>query len=322
MLSLLCPPCPSNIVNKLAFSPPDPTYSIEFADQQDQSSQAQAQQQQQPQPQQQLQQTTTHHTSQPQRNSQEPDSPSRYKFKLEDRAEWQFSLSDLDKFFEVFFAHYGKNERIACTYMQGTKNPKFTILFSHGNAADIGLMSSFYMSLGFKMNCNVFGYDYSGYGASSGKPSEKSLYQNIDVAWTELQRRYGLQANQVILYGQSIGTVPTIDLASKHEFAGVILHSPLTSGLRLAFPNTKRTWFFDAFPNIDKVPKIKSPVLVIHGTEDEVIDISHGHMIHSLCRNPVSPLWVEGAGHNDIEYYREYLDRLKKFIYSDIKTQP
>lgn len=94
----------------------------------------------------------------------------------------------------------------------------------------------------------------------------------------------------------------------------VILHSPLMSGMRVAFPATKRTWFFDAFPSIDKVPKIQSPVLVIHGTEDEVIDFSHGMTIYEKCPKAVDPLWVEGAGHNDVEMYSQYLDRLKDFV--------
>lgn len=115
-----------------------------------------------------------------------------------------------------------------------------------------------------------------------------------------------------------------------------MLHSALMSGMRVAFPNTKRTWFFDVFPSIDKVSKITSPVLVIHGTEDEVIDFSHGLSIYEKCSKPVEPLWfvnpkfllllrkvlmnvsysfrVEGAGHNDIELYNQYLDRLKKFV--------
>lgn len=307
MLSLLCPPCPSSIVSKLAFSPPEPTYSMV----------------EQPLEQNARDDTTTQQNTINTNNSNNDQSKlslTKYKLKLDERAEWQFSNSDLDNF-EVFYAQYGRNERIACMYVKACKNPKYTILFSHGNAADLGLMSSFYLGLGNKINCNVFGYDYSGYGLSSGKPSEKSLYTNIEVAWNELRRRYDVPANKVILYGQSIGTVPTVDLASKYDFAGIVLHSPLTSGLRLAFPNTRRTWFFDAFPNIDKVPKINSPVLVIHGTEDEVIDISHGQAIHSLCRNPVSPLWVEGAGHNDIELFREYLERVKKFINSDIVVQ-
>ena len=66
--------------------------------------------------------------------------------------------------------------------------------------------------------------------------------------------------------------------------------------------------------------KITSPVLVIHGTEDEVIDFSHGLAIHERCPRTVEPLWVEGAGHNDVELYGQYLERLKQFISVDLAT--
>jgi len=65
-----------------------------------------------------------------------------------------------------------------------------------------------------------------------------------------MTERYSISAERVILYGQSIGTVPTVDLASRVKVAGVVLHSPLTSGVRVAFPDTKQTWFFDAFPRL------------------------------------------------------------------------
>lgn len=149
---------------------------------------------------------------------------------------------------------------------------------------------------------------------STGKPTEKNLYADIDAAWHALRTRYGISPENIILYGQSIGTVPTVDLASRYEVGAVILHSPLMSGMRVAFPATKRTWFFDAFPSIDKVPKVTSPVLVIHGTEDEVIDFSHGMTIYEKCPRAVEPLWVEGAGHNDVEMYSQYLERLKQFV--------
>ena len=84
--------------------------------------------------------------------------------------------------------------------------------------------------------------------------------------------------------------------------------------------------------SIDKVPRVTSPVLVIHGTEDEVIDFSHGLAIYERCPRAVEPLWVEvseagprsgqvtdglqlqGAGHNDVELYNQYLERLKTFV--------
>lgn len=232
---------------------------------------------------------------------------------MTERAEWQYSQRELDCI-EVFQTRTNRGNRIACAYVRCAPSAKYTILFSHGNAVDLGQMMSFYIGLGSRINCNIFSYDYSGYGVSSGKPSEKNLYADIDAAWQSLRSRYGISPEHVILYGQSIGTVPCIDLASRFEVGAVVLHSPLTSGMRVAFPDTKRTWFFDAFPSIDKVPKITSPVLVIHGTEDEVIDFSHGLAIYERCPRTVEPLWIEGAGHNDVELYGQYLERLKQFI--------
>lgn len=74
------------------------------------------------------------------------------------------------------------------------------------------------------------------------------------------------------------------------------------------------TFLLFFFQSIDKISKVTSPVLVIHGTEDEVIDFSHGLALYERCQRPVEPLWVEGAGHNDVELYGQYLERLKQFV--------
>ena len=73
--------------------------------------------------------------------------------------------------------------------------------------------------------------------------------------------------------------------------------------MRVAFPDTKRTWCCDAFPSIDKIHRIRSIVLIIHGTEDDVIDVSHGFALYSRIQlqHQIEPLWLDGAGHNDIE---------------------
>lgn len=201
-----CPPFPSRIAAKVAFQPPEPTYSFV------------------------------------------PDeSGTKLTLNLSDRAEWQYSQRELEGT-EVFFTRAPRGNRIACMFVRCCPNARFTILYSHGNAVDLGHMSSFYLGLGSRINCNIFSYDYSGYGISTGKPSEKNLYADVDAAWHALRTRYGISPENIILYGQSIGTVPTVDLASRYEVGAAILHSPLMSGMRVAFPNTKRTWFFDAFP--------------------------------------------------------------------------
>ncbi|XP_050070716.1 alpha/beta hydrolase domain-containing protein 17B [Anopheles maculipalpis] len=241
------------------------------------------------------------------------ESKAKYLLSFNERAEWPYSEREKENV-EGFFTRTSRGNKLSCIYVKCTPSAKYTLLFSHGNAVDLGQMSSFYLGLGLRINCNIFSYDYSGYGMSGGKPSEKNLYADIEAAWHSLRTRFGVSPENIILYGQSIGTVPTVDLAARYEVGAVILHSPLMSGMRVAFPNTKRTWFFDVFPSIDKVSKISSPVLVIHGTEDEVIDFSHGLSIYEKCPKAVEPLWVEGAGHNDVELYNQYLDRLKKFI--------
>ncbi|VDK53747.1 unnamed protein product [Gongylonema pulchrum] len=90
-------------------------------------------------------------------------------------------------------------------YVKPCGDAHFTLLFSHGNAVDLGQMCSFYYGLGFRLGCNVFSYDYSGYGCSSGKPSEKNLYADIAAALAALRSRYQMSLNRIILYGQSIG---------------------------------------------------------------------------------------------------------------------
>lgn len=77
------------------------------------------------------------------------------KLNLTTRAEWQYTPRDLAKI-EVCWSRTSKNNRIACMYVKAVPQPKFVILYSHGNAIDLGQMSSFYLSLGSRINCNVF----------------------------------------------------------------------------------------------------------------------------------------------------------------------
>ena len=70
--------------------------------------------------------------------------------------------------------------------------------------------------------------------------------------------------------------------------------------------------------SIEKISRVTSTVLVIHGTEDEVIDFSHGLQMYERAPRTVEPLWVEGAGHNDVELYGQYLDRLRRFISQEL----
>lgn len=196
------------------------------------------------------------------------------------------------------------------------KNPaaSLTVLYSHGNAADLGQMYELFSELSVHLRVNLMGYDYSGYGQSTGKPSEQNTYADIEAAYGCLQEMYRVKEQDIILYGQSVGSGPTLDLASRiSRFRAVILHSPILSGLRVMYP-VKRTYWFDIYKNIDKIPLVECPVLVIHGTADDVVDYSHGKQLWDLCKEKYEPLWIKGGNHCDLELYPEYIRHLKKFI--------
>uniref|UniRef100_A0A5B6Z3Y1 AB hydrolase-1 domain-containing protein n=1 Tax=Davidia involucrata TaxID=16924 RepID=A0A5B6Z3Y1_DAVIN len=206
-----------------------------------------------------------------------------------------------------------RGNEIVAVYM---KNPlaTLTLLYSHGNAADLGQMYELFSELSIHLRVNLMGYDYSGYGQSSGKPSEQNTYSDIEAAYRCLEEIYGVQEEDVILYGQSVGSGPTLDLASRlSKLRAVVLHSSILSGLRVMYP-VKRTYWFDIYKNIDKIRLVKCPVLVIHGTADDVVDCSHGKQLWALCKEKYEPLWIKGGNHCDLELYPEYIKHLKKFI--------
>lgn len=130
-----------------------------------------------------------------------------------------------------------------------------------------------------------------------------------------LQTQYGVSQEDVILYGQSVGSGPTLHLAAKlPRLRGVVLHSAILSGIRVLC-HVKFTFCCDIYKNVNKIRKVKCPVLVIHGTEDDVVNWFHGSGLWKMARDPYEPLWIKGGGHCNLEIYPEYIRHLCKFIH-------
>ncbi|KAB5514531.1 hypothetical protein OIU76_026964 [Salix suchowensis] len=218
-----------------------------------------------------------------------------------------------DKNMEVHLLETKPGNKIVATFW---KHPfaRFTVLYSHGNAADLGQMHELFIELRAHLRVNIMSYDYSGYGASSGKPSEFNTYYDIEAVHNCLKKDYGIKQEDLILYGQSVGSGPTLHLASRlQKLRGVVLHSAILSGIRVLCP-VKMTFWFDIFKNIDKIRLVSCPVLVIHGTNDDIVDLSHGKRLWELAREKYDPLWVKGGGHCNLETFPEYIKHLRKFI--------
>ena len=179
------------------------------------------------------------------------------------------------------------------------ENPdaELTILFSHGNGEDIGRMSEFLNELrgiGF----SVFAYDYPGYGLSEGSPSEEGCYQAAEAAYRYLVEKHGMDSRKLILHGRSLGSGPSVELATRYEVGGVILESPFVSAFRVL---TRIKLFpFDRFRNLDKIDDIGCPSLIIHGELDEVVPFWHGRALHEAAPEPKEFLAVPEASHNNL----------------------
>ncbi|CAN6849543.1 BnaC02g38170D [Brassica napus] len=221
---------------------------------------------------------------------------------------------------EVLKLKTKRGNQVVAAYI---KNPtaSLTLLYSHGNAADLGQMFELFSELSLHLRVNLIGYDYSGYGRSSGKPSEQNTYYDIEAVYRCLEEQYNVKEQDVILYGQSVGSGPTLELASRlPNLRAVVLHSAIASGLRVMYP-VKRTYWFDIYKNVDKISTVKCPVLVIHGTSDDVVKWSHGKQLFDLCKEKYEPLWIKGGNHCDLELYPQYIKHLKKFV-SAVEKSP
>ncbi|XP_068303271.1 uncharacterized protein [Pyrus communis] len=246
-----------------------------------------------------------------------PPSPPSYTVVADESCEGRFLIPEVPRRDDVDVLKL-RNRRGNEIVAVHVKHPKAsaTMLYSHGNAADLGQMFELFVELSTRLRINLMGYDYSGYGQSTGKATECNTYADIDAAYKCLKEKYGVKDEQLILYGQSVGSGPTVDLASRlPTLRGVVLHSPILSGLRVLYP-VKRTYWFDIYKNIDKISMVNCPVLVIHGTADEVVDSSHGKQLWVLCKEKYDPLWLSGGGHGNLELYPEFIKHLKKFVHS------
>ena len=202
-------------------------------------------------------------------------------------------------------------ERIAAVYLP---NPAatYTVLFSHGNAEDLGwVLPSLppLRDLGF----GVFAYDYRGYGLSQGRASEQHVYADIEAAYEYLTRDLRVPAARIILYGRSVGAGAAVDLAARQSVGGLILESPFLTAFRVM---TRIPLFpFDRFRNVDKIGRVRCPVLVMHGEADEIVPLWHGQQLFERAPGPKMFLAVPGAHHNDFMWVAgaRYVTALRDF---------
>jgi uncharacterized protein len=209
------------------------------------------------------------------------------------------------------FLNTTDGERIAAVFCRGDR-PE-VILYFHGNAGDLNgwkYATENLTALGY----NVFIIDYRGYGKSSGTISEQGFYNDAEAAYTYLIEKRDYKPANIVVYGQSIGTGVAVALASRHTPRALILESPYTSLGALA--NEKLPFFFPSlylrfrFNNLKKIAAIPCPIVLLHGTKDELIPPAHSQKLLEAIPGPKKLFLINGGGHNDLNTFAGYKDFL------------
>ena len=204
------------------------------------------------------------------------------------------SYKDSDQIIKLTTADGAK---ISVIYLPN-EDSTYTILYSHGNAEDLGTVRHKLAEL-HAMGFSVLGYDYHGYGTSQGQPSEKTVYQDVDAAYDYLTNELHVPPEHIILHGFSLGGAIAADLASRRPVGGLILESTFVSAFRVV---TSVPMPFDQFTTLSKLKNITCPTLVVHGRADTVVKFWHGEMLLENANEPKQFLWIDHAGHGDGSY--------------------
>lgn len=205
---------------------------------------------------------------------------------------------------------------------------KKCIIISHGNASKLSKEVPMANLLHSKLNVTVVCYEYPGYGYTQKwnyKPTERGCCDNLKHV-VDYVRGNGFTDDNIILHGTSLGTGVTVDYASQGFGGKVVLMSPFKSIAQVAY-DSSLLYPIDMFRSIDKIDKVKNPVLFIHGEADDLIHYTHTielykkhtQSVNMHGKKPIKPVIVKNADHNDVIHtlgFSNYVIVLSDYIHS------
>lgn len=190
-----------------------------------------------------------------------------------------------------------------------------TILYFHGNGGNIGDRDGKARRL-IDRGYGLLMAGYRGYGGNPGSPSEAGLLAD-GRAWLAALEGLGVPAQRAILYGESLGSGVVTALATETAVGGLVLEAPFTSIVDIA---AARYWFvpvrrlvLDRFDTESRLPQVKAPLLIIHGSRDRVVPVVHGERLHAVATGPKRLARLDGGGHSDL-FDHGALEALDAFV--------
>ena len=192
-----------------------------------------------------------------------------------------------------------------------------TLLYFHGNAGNLAARADrivLFQQAGY----GIFMMSYRGYSGSTGSPTETDNIADALAAHAYLTAE-NVNADDIILYGESLGSGVAVQVAKQQDFGGIILDAPYTSladvGARIYPYLPVRLAIADHYDSLSVIAQVKAPLLIVHGTDDFVIPIELGQQLFEAASEPKKFVELKGAGHSDHYGYGSF-DHMRQWIAS------
>ena len=196
-------------------------------------------------------------------------------------------------------------------------SPRNYLLYCHGNGENVAYSAELLRLLHDELNLAVFAFDYRGYGRSQGSADEAGVLLDGRAAQAWLAQRAGLELDEVVLMGRSLGGAVAVDLAAANGARGLVLESTFSSmpdvAARLFWWAPVRLIMRTQFNSLDRIQQYRGPLLQSHGTRDELIPMKLGQRLFAAAPGQKRFFEIPGADHNDPQS-REYYSALDQFL--------
>ena len=182
------------------------------------------------------------------------------------------------------------------------RDGKPVILYLHGNGGALRFRVERFRRL-ITDGIGLVALEYRGYGGLSGSPSEAGLIADAQAAYRFAVARYPVQ--QIVLWGESLGSGVAVALAADRPVGRVILEAPFTSAVAVG---SRHYWYLpvsllmkDQFRTDARIGKLTAPLMIMHGVHDRVVPYAMGERLFDLANKPKHFVRFLDGGHEDLD---------------------